>query len=61
MPGFEDYIENVPDLPGEEIGGNFDCQDCIEEVDTAYYDKNNKRLAWRCINGHVSYIEEFRL
>jgi len=37
------------------------CQICFEYVDDAEYYPIEKLLKWKCSQGHVSFIEEFRL
>ena len=43
------------------IEGSFDCQVCSENVEKAVYLPNQQILTWKCINGHKSFIEKFKL
>lgn len=37
------------------------CQTCFVYVDTAEYFNIEKLLRWKCPEGHISFIEDFRL
>ena len=43
------------------IDGTFGCQTCDLTCDEAEYFQPEKILRWKCAEGHVSFIEEFRL
>ncbi len=43
------------------IDGAFGCATCFEQVDQARYYPDDRVLAWRCSETHVSSIEDFIL
>ena len=43
------------------VDGSFLCQSCGEAVDSAFYLPEAKMLAWKCEQGHKSFIEKFEL
>jgi hypothetical protein len=46
---------------GMEVDIDVSCQTCFEYVDTAEYFNIEKLLRWKCSQGHISFIEDFRL
>lgn len=63
MSKFEDFMKSQVREPrkGMEIDGSFGCQTCDLEVEEAEYFNIEKVLKWKCANGHISYIEDFKL
>lgn len=54
--------QSKPSAPkGEVIDVDVLCQRCFITVDEAEYFYIEKLLKWVCSEGHVSYLEEFRL
>lgn len=46
---------------GMEIDINATCHTCNERVNSGEYFPNDKVLKWTCSQGHVSFIEGFKL
>jgi len=46
---------------GMEVECDVTCQVCHEYVDGAEYFHVEKLLRWTCSQGHVSFVEEFRI
>jgi hypothetical protein len=46
---------------GMEVDIDVACQTCFEYVDLAEYFNIEKLLRWKCSQGHISFIEDFRL
>jgi hypothetical protein len=48
---------------GEEVEGTFSCQKrgCYERATVATYFDKEKLITWKCPEGHINSIEDFRL
>lgn len=60
---FDEFIKQAQTQQKPEgviIDGTFGCQRCSESVDEAEYFPVEKFLRWKCSQGHLSYIEDFR-
>lgn len=44
-----------------EIGGAFMCEYCRSMVMSADYFPLDQIVTYECVNGHISYIENFKL
>lgn len=40
------------------VEGDFECQDCGEDVTEAYADRKTGVLIWTCSQGHTSRIKD---
>lgn len=61
---FEDLGKPKLENPqGEEVGGAFTCQvrDCWSTVSRARYLEEIKVLTWKCEEGHINQVEDFRI
>lgn len=56
-----EFHSGRPAPKGEVIDVDVTCQRCFVPVDEAEYYFVEKLLKWVCPQGHVSYIEDFRL
>lgn len=58
-----EFMESQKTSPvkGMEIECDLQCQLCHEYVDGGEYFHIEKLLKWKCSQGHISFIEDFRL
>lgn len=65
MPDLNDFINQVaPDSKTELVfeedlpvaGGTFECQECGQEVYSAFFKHKEERLTWTCSRGHISSV-----
>jgi hypothetical protein len=60
MPSLDDFL-NKPkgrNWDGwEEMFGNYGCQKCDEDMDTAYFNPNELIIMWVCSQNHESKVE----
>lgn len=49
------------ETPTMSLDVDVSCQICFEYVDDATYYPVEKLLKWKCSQGHISFMEEFRL
>lgn len=54
-------LEKKEPRVGMEVEIDVSCQTCFEYVDIAEYFNIEKLLRWKCSQGHISFIEDFRL
>lgn len=60
MPNLEDFLgkSNKPDLSRwEPMFGIYQCKECEEEVEKAFFNADDLVIAWVCSQGHESKIE----
>ena len=59
---WESFKPNQETKPeGREVGGCYQCQFCPKFVYTATYYPLDLVLKYRCEDGHLSFIEDFRV
>jgi hypothetical protein len=58
-----DFLDSIGKSarPEPNVGGDFDCFECRERIDFAYYDYSEKILYWWCSSDHESKIKDFNL
>lgn len=58
MGSLEDFLGKgeKPQLPGQQVGGSFQCQECYESVSEAYLNYEEGLLSWVCSKNHISNI-----
>ena len=59
MTKFDDFINDVqePTQDLQELKGNYGCQVCERNVETAYFNEHTGEMFWYCSQKHKSVIE----
>lgn len=63
MNNWENFKKKEPEAKpeGREINGMYRCQFCQAFVFNATYFPVDKILKYKCADGHVSFIEDFKV
>ena len=60
MSIFDEFNATQPEVVGEEVQGQFWCQEqgCFDVIETATYDPQKNMYAWTCDEGHPNTLKE---
>lgn len=62
MSGWDSFKKKPEQKPeSREIGGMYQCQFCPKYVFGATYFPLDKVLKYKCEDGHLSFLEDFRV